>query len=189
MLSVLEIVPQNILCHIAYLSAASSLLGSPHSILQLLLTSRTIYHCLAPPSCPQLYANLFRITFDTAAVIRRLRSPHVLTASALSGELVRRHRMLRRVRHRDMSSQNMAEDLFAAHMMLLESDGLNEIQLAAANFSDYISAIVRIRLGHNISDDSPAAEIDSLAVWSLWLTLSRRGSLISSDLIQRDFFL
>lgn len=172
MTSLLEIVPPDILRHIAYLSAASLVFEPPGDILRLLLTSRTLYRSLAVPSCPQLYADIFCIKFDIAAATRRCRTPDLLTTSSLSAELVQRHQMLRRVSRLHISSPDvMVQDLFTAYMMILESDGLNEMQLAVAGFPEFIAKVVQTRLARCVLDENGAG---SFAVWSLWLTLSRR---------------
>jgi hypothetical protein len=175
MSSYLETVPYNVLCHIAYLSASSCVLAVPSDVLRLMLTSRTIYHTLAVSSCPHLYADLFRVKFDIAAHKRRMRFPGQLTSSSLSAELVRRYGMLRHVRLGQVPSQVLlAQDLFTAYMMILESDGLNEKQLEEVHFSEYATTIVRNRLSRSGAKDLLAEGIDSLAMWTMWLTLSPR---------------
>jgi hypothetical protein len=69
----------------------------------------------------------------------------------------------------------MAQDLFTAYMMILESDGLNEMQLAAVGFCEYATTIVRTRLSRGTAEDLLGNGIDSLAAWAMWLTLSEGG--------------
>jgi len=85
--------------------------------------------------------------------------------------------MLRRVRLRQISGGDMTQDFFTAYIMILESDGLNEMQLAVAGFSDFALQVIRSRLSQGILDNSLVNETDSLALWSYLLTLSRRESL------------
>ena len=59
-------------------------------------------------------------------------------------------------------------------MMILESDGLNEMQLAAVGFSEYATTIVRTRLSRGTEKDPLGNGINSLAAWAMWLTLSDR---------------
>jgi hypothetical protein len=172
MVSHLQHAPLNVLIHIATLSGSSHVLEPPTDVLHLSLSNHYFYSALSVRSCPQLYANLFYARFDTAAVLRRLRSVHVLTSSALCAELVQRYRAMRRIRRRDMSDQNMAQDLFTILMMVYESDGLNEMQLTAAGLPQYIHKLLRTRLPHSFVN-----EIDPLVIWLSWLTLSRRESL------------
>jgi hypothetical protein len=104
-----------------------------------------------------------------------MRFPGQLTSSSLSAELVRRYGMLRHVRLGQVPSQVLlAQDLFTAYMMILESDGLNEKQLEEVHFSEYATTIVRNRLSRSGAKDLLAEGIDSLAMWTMWLTLSPR---------------
>lgn|ERR1700722_5802422 len=173
MVSYLQKVPNDVLTHIAFLSASSSIFYPPTDVFHLSLSSRDMYDTLSIQSCPHLYAKLYSICFDTAAIRRRFRSPHMLTSSALCSEFVQRCRVLRRVRRGDISSQDLAQDLLTVYMMILESDGLNEMQLAVSGFPQYIAMLVQARLPHLEATNALTNETDSLAVWLLWLTLSR----------------
>jgi hypothetical protein len=176
MVSPLQRVPHNILFRIAFLSASSTIFDPLTDILHLSLTCRDIHDSLSVKACPQLYANLLQTRFDTAAALRRFRSVDMLTSSSLCAEFVQRCRVLQRVRRGDISTTGLAQDLFTAAMMVLESDGLNEMQLSAVAFPQFISKLLRNRLPKAVECIPFANEIDSLAIWLLWLTLSRRAS-------------
>jgi hypothetical protein len=171
MVSYLQTVPNNVLTHIAFLSASSTPFDPPSDTLNLSLTSRDMFESLSVQHCPDLYAHLFTTRFDTAAPLRRFRTPYMLTSSSLCAEFVQRYRVMRRIHRRDISSQGLAQDLFTVLMMLLESDGLNKMQLAVVGFPRYIITLLRTRLRH---DTPPIDDVDSLAVWILSLSLSRR---------------
>jgi hypothetical protein len=171
MASYLETAPRDILHHIAFLLASSSVLEPPHHLLHLLLTSSTIHRSLSVHNCPHLYASIFRTKFDLVAKVHRS-----LTDSALAAELLLRCRVLRRARCRDLSFQDSRQDLLAALRMLLESEGLNEAQLFAAGFPDFILSFVRLHLSHD--SDHPSSPLhrdtNALAIWLLCFTLSHR---------------
>lgn len=174
MASYLEQIPRDILQHIAFVGESSSILQPPHNLLCLLLTSSTIYRSLTPSACPHLYANIFRTKFDIAAARRRYHP--ALTDSALAVELRHRFRVLQRTRRCDLSTSGLRQDLWTALVMVLESDGMNEVQLSAAGFSDFIVALVRSRLEKDKDRGTCFDEIQALSIWLLCLTISRRRS-------------
>src|SRR5215510_8168273 len=95
--SYLEAAPDEVLRHIAFLSAVSSIMRPPHTLLQMQLTSRRMYNSLSIHASPEVYANLFSATFDTSAITRRFTS---LSSSSVATELVRRYQVLSRIRHK-----------------------------------------------------------------------------------------
>ncbi|KAF9450759.1 hypothetical protein P691DRAFT_436622 [Macrolepiota fuliginosa MF-IS2] len=176
----LEAIPCDILQHIAFLTTIDSYpwLGAPRDILTLLRTSPTLYHTLSMRSCPHLYADIFRSTFDVHAPQKRFRFQ--ITDSALAEELVLRYKMLRRVRARIFSNSELRQDLWTAFWMVQESDGLNELQLRYAGLSEYILDLVKSwSTGGGLQHFEKAAlhEIRSLVIWLLCFTLTRQHIL------------
>jgi hypothetical protein len=136
----LSTVPQEVLEHIAFLTATDTFLGPPSSLLPLLLTSRPINASLSIASNHHLYARIFCHKFDTAAPISRLGSDQ-LTSLAFAEELRRRCVVLQRLRdrldsttharHADGADNRMSlyDVLFTVYIMMLENDGKNKLQL------------------------------------------------------------
>ena len=172
--SYLETIPAEVLRHIAFLCAASATLGPPHDFLQLLLTSRQIYFALSIDASPDVYANLFRSSFDTAAIVRRFPS---FSSSSVTVELVRRFQTMRRIRHRCISVPQIRSDLWTAYLMMLENDGLNLSQLLAAGIVPFLLEVIRgVFQGNHptaMNDLGQSYEIKCLSLWLLWLTASR----------------
>lgn len=172
----LESIPCDILQYIALLATLGSqpVLTTPRPVSMLLLTSSTLYRSLCVKSCPHLYANIFRATFDTRAGRRRF--TFQLTDSALACELLFRHKMLRNVRHRSCLPAELRQDLWTAFWMVQESDGLNELHLRLAGLVEYLLDIVKRWTGDTISisrESGPTRELQSLVIWLLCFTLSR----------------
>ena len=136
MSSRLETIPRDILQHIAFLSTSSSIFDAPIEIQRLLLTSSYIYQSLHLHAAPHIFAQIFHTKFDTTALFRRYGSS--LTQSILAEELSNRCRLLQRARRMDFSSTNLMQDLWAALWLIVESDGLNELQLTNSNFPAFI---------------------------------------------------
>lgn len=179
MISYLEVVPNDVLRHIAFHCAFSSTFEPPHNFLNLLLTNRRIYNSLSISTCPEVYARLFCSKFDTTALLRRFPS---LTTSCFASELVQRCRALRRIRRCCISEPDIQADLWTLYLMILESDGLNEMQLLSAGVFQFLVLFIRNRFGNGVSRNPTLFQTsiaDSLALWLLWFTISRRES--SSD--------
>ena len=169
MVSFFENVPCDILQYIALLVPTSSELESLCHLLNLLLTSSTFYHSLSIHASPHLYASIFRTKFD---IVQDLHGQ--LTDSALAAECVRRCRLLRRVRRGDLASENAEQDLWAALRMIMENNGLNDAQLLAAGFPEFVMPFAKAHLPYGGTIHSPEYEISVLAAWLLCLTISRR---------------
>ncbi len=170
--SCLETIPCDILQYITLLSTIGSypVLNSPRPVLSLLLTCSTLYRSISMKTCPHLYADIFRATFDTRAARRR--STFQLTDSALACELVFRHKMLQDVRNRSLTSAELRQNLWTAFWMVQESDGLNELHLRNAGFVEYLLDIVKYWTCNNTScNNPPTYEIQPLLIWLLCFTL------------------
>lgn len=170
----LDTLPRDVIRHIAFLSAADSPFDSPDAILSLLQTCTSLYRELSLFIAPDLYAHIFSVKFDTTATSRRY--PGQLTDSAVAGELVNRYRLLRRVQYMNFSSVGLLQDLWTALWMLLENDSLNEQQLSAVGFTQFI-----LRLALSVLTPSAARKLrvatqhlDDICIWLLCLSLRRR---------------
>lgn len=94
----------------------------------LLCTCRAINSAISPSANPELYAQIYRANFDTAAVYRRLgdaaSSSRKVRAKALTAELKRRvialRRLTRRLRSDDVS-ETKDDDLWFIYLMLIEN--------------------------------------------------------------------
>ena len=169
MSSFLQKAPNDVLQHIAFSSATSTIFQPPTATIHLSQTCRSVYDAICLKRCPQLYSRIFSVCFDVSAPLRRLGAAR-LTASCLSGVLVQRCQALRRIRRQIFSIENLRQDLWTIYGMLLESDGLNEYQLLMAGLPDFIIAFLR----QCLRDEHADHEVKSLAVRLCSMTISRR---------------
>jgi len=113
----LDTIPPEVLGLIAYHSSIDTL-QPPTSILQ---SSKQLNDTLSPRSNPNLYARIFKDTFDTSAATRRCTSP--LTASKLTDELELRTRALGRLK-REVKAGKVGgveeRDLWVIYILLIE---------------------------------------------------------------------
>ncbi|KAI6037969.1 hypothetical protein EDC04DRAFT_2570531 [Pisolithus marmoratus] len=168
MSSSLERIPLDVLAQIAFFSADPVSPPSFDSLLQLLLTSRTLYRLLSIRTCPQLYADLFRVTFDLSAYFHKS-GRCAKTSSYLARELQRRAGLLRRIRLRQMTNEHLLSDLWGIHLMLLESDSLNETHLHSVGVAQWILGILENYCPATGSSDQQTAAL-AIAVASLVLS-------------------
>lgn len=118
-------IPLEILEHIALCVATDQLAGPPTDLTSLSSSCKDLYHSLALPRNPTLYAAIFSYKFDTDAIRRRLNVENI-TSVALSMELIKRFTALRRLRRGDGShailsdSSHRENDLWVAILMMLE---------------------------------------------------------------------
>lgn len=164
----LESVPYEVLVRIALdLACADDALGPPKYLPAFFSTSRT----LAALASDALLARIFRAKFDTSAALRRL-GPIALFSRNLASQLKTYSVALKRLRRGDVHSATLAEDLWAAYVMLLESDGRNDVHLREyARLRQFADALVRARLHENKTPEGWPVEsvISNLAVWCLWM--------------------
>jgi hypothetical protein len=115
--SMLETIPPEVLGLISY-HVSIETLQPPTALLQ---SSKQLHDALSPRSNPNLYAKVFRDSFDTSAATRRCSSP--LTARKLTKELERRTRALGRLKRslRDGKVGKVVEgDLWVIYILLVE---------------------------------------------------------------------
>jgi hypothetical protein len=115
--SMLESIPPEVLGLVAYHLSIESL-QPPTNILQ---ASKQLHDTLSPRSNPNLYARIFKATFDTSAATRRCTSD--LTARKLTDELELRTRALGRLKRR-VRNGNVGgvedRDLWVIYILLIE---------------------------------------------------------------------
>lgn len=177
-MSLLESVPDNVLQLIAFFHFIST--EGPPPVFQLLSTNRAIYEILSTDACPELYARVYLFKFDLGSP-QRLRSSW-LTDECLATELVHRFQVLRRFSLRQLSEECIRSDLWTAYMMILESDGLNERQLASAEVGPCLLEFIFCRFREECHKYGRplASEINSLALWVIYLTSSAREFLMET---------
>jgi hypothetical protein len=113
----LDTIPPEVIGLIAYHVSVETL-QPPTSILR---SSKQLNDTLSPQSNPNLYARIFKDTFDTSAADRRCTSP--LTAKNLTDELELRTRALGRLKRRvkDGKVGGVEErDLWVIYILLIE---------------------------------------------------------------------
>lgn len=186
----LAMIPQEILEHIAFYTAANDgFLGPPHDLVSLLTLNQRIHSALSFETNPHLYARIFTFKFDVKPAIRRLGVDHI-HARALAEELRRRCTYLKRLRARTDSRDNPSLSkhdkenqlngvLWTAYLMMLESDGNNERQLREyARIDEWLREFWFHSEGASQAmwsvkgEEWPANhERMALAMWLLWFTL------------------
>ncbi|KAG6889686.1 hypothetical protein C0995_015434 [Termitomyces sp. Mi166 len=168
----LSSIPHNVLQDIAFDLAILSLPRPPLHLASLLLACSDTYRALSPRNCPQLYARIFRETFDFDPNLHAK-----VSDSVLASELHRRHRVLWRTRCMDLSSDFDQEELCGAMRMVIENAGQNEKLLSSAGFSTFMMSFVLQRLMHAgaanllpLTDDNTT----SMEIWLLCLSLNHQ---------------
>ncbi|RSH90140.1 hypothetical protein EHS25_001474 [Saitozyma podzolica] len=167
----LDIVPPEVLSRIAlHVSAETSL-----PPVNLLLTSHAIHSSLCASNNPNLYASIFRSSFDVSAAQRRVGS---LNAVDLTRELRRRMGALARlgwmVRTGDV--RGVGDDqLWVIYVMLIENDGKNLQHLLAPRGEVHLPTFLQLYheqhlLAAAVEPGFPAETVGrSLAIWIAWL--------------------
>ncbi|KAJ7938459.1 hypothetical protein B0H13DRAFT_1943131 [Mycena leptocephala] len=162
MRSFLELVPHDVLQHIALVGASPGS-APPVDLCCLLATCRMIYDGLNIHSNPHLYAAIFKLKYEVATAC----SQH--TDSSLASELVHRCRALRRCRHLDMSLQGLRQDLWTLLRMVVEEGRC--VPLFEARFPKFIVELARYYLGEDVRSQG---DIKSLVIWLFCLGVSRQ---------------
>jgi hypothetical protein len=171
MASPLDVIPYDVLLQVALFTASDASLGPPSALPSLLLTNKRLFRDLSVDASPQLYANLFHRRFDPPKFFPTSRG--IVPATTLAREYVARYKVLRRSRLASWRDEELLDDMRCALRMLLESEGLNEVHLAAHNFPTSLLALAESRL-----PGGGASEVKSLIVWLLSLSLSRGAWLV-----------
>ncbi|KAJ2914010.1 hypothetical protein MD484_g6406, partial [Candolleomyces efflorescens] len=197
-MTTLDVVPQEILEHIACFLATDQVLGPPSHLTPLLLANRKINARLSIKENPHFYAVVFSRKFDVGTAKRRL-GDEALSSEVLAGELKRRFSLLKRIRSRkdclvEPGSGQRPDDilddiLVTSYLMVLENDGNNKPQLLQYAqldkwLKDYLfhadgasGTVQRVRSGNYPLTSARA----SLAMWLLWFFLRPSEYLGASD--------
>lgn len=126
--SPLERCSPEILERVVLSEAEERLPGPPSTLLPLLTTSKTLNFALSPNTNNSLYASIFALKFDTAALSRRF-NERWFTSQCLSSELRHRFKVLNRIRRGDIDGPMLPRDLWTIFLLLLEHDYKNTRQL------------------------------------------------------------
>ncbi|EPQ53003.1 hypothetical protein GLOTRDRAFT_122335 [Gloeophyllum trabeum ATCC 11539] len=170
----LDTVNAEILARIAFYAATNSELGPPADLLALLLTCKSIHAAISPPTNYALYADAFRAKFDVEPVQRRF-PDRWSTDRCLAKELVKRCKMLRRMRRREVPSlEQLTDDLWTAYLMMLEHDKHNRTLLVRwAGIREFLWQILAASLTRGLFDWFNNREVASLIVWLFWMSMDR----------------
>ncbi|ETW80016.1 hypothetical protein HETIRDRAFT_453021 [Heterobasidion irregulare TC 32-1] len=192
--SPLDIVPQEVLEHIAFFAASADPIGPPADLVPLLLANRRLAAALSSASNPHLHARIFAAKFDARAPLRRL-GPRATAPAQLAADLRRRFVLLQRIRmhvgcfvHPTSAAadpddpethQLVSEMLWTVYVMMLENDGRNERQLREyahmdAWLRDYWfdpsgASGARIAIASNQWPRN--TELSAVAMWLFWFLL------------------
>ena len=198
MSSIFDRVPNELLTNIAYYATCGNPLGPPSDLLSLLLVNRRFASTLSESGNRRLYADVFASKFDLAPYIRHLGIERA-TPAHLTEELNRRCRLLRNIRQKKPcrindtrftpdETRSMHEMLWLAYLMLLESEGLNELQLRQyAHLDQWLktfwfeadgASCATLAIQEN--DWPPNTDLASLAMWSYWFMFTP-GAFLSGS--------
>ncbi|KAF5325951.1 hypothetical protein D9611_001011 [Ephemerocybe angulata] len=178
----LDLVPQEILEHIAFFLSTEEICGPPAHLVSLLLTNRKINARLSTRDNPHFYAVVFAHKFDYRTAKARLGEERI-DSEALTEELKRRFTVLKRFRSKKdclagtAPSDGCLDELLAtAYLMMLEDEGRNKMQLLFYSemdqwIKDYMlhkdgASLTRQRL-ENGGYPLPTTRA-SLAMWLFW---------------------
>jgi len=140
----LQSMPCDVLSHLALVTVSLSAgIPTPREIttvIALTLTCCSIHYKLSLSHNPHLYADIFRLMFDIAAIRRRV-GAEATASSALTSELEQRVKALKRIKVvldafecEEASWDVISTDLMCLFIMMTENDGKNRYQLI--NFVD-----------------------------------------------------
>ncbi|KAH7882781.1 hypothetical protein F5I97DRAFT_318922 [Phlebopus sp. FC_14] len=183
MSSRLEAVPVDVLTQVAFFTIDPSPVANLDTLLHLIMCCRTLYGHLCIHACPQLYARIFRATFDLTGHCRRSRQ-NMKTATCLASELRTRRRVLRRIRLCQIVDNKLLADLWTVYLMLLESDGLNEMHLHAAGVQGWVLRVLQTDLARTAGGYDDQVLSLAISVASLVLSHNNISNLPSGDRTQ-----
>jgi hypothetical protein len=171
---------------IAFSALEERLLGPPSDLLALLTTSKTINFALSPGNNNNLYARIFALKFDTAALSRRL-TRRWLTTKSYATELRRRFEALKRIRHCVVDGLMVQYDLWAAFFILLEHDHKNALQLAEWAKAHIFASTVARRWLTGAYGPQFGENVGALVCAILW-ELMREGQLCKTCVALDGYF-
>ena len=178
----LSILPNELISHCAFHLIAQSPLGPPNALIPLALTSRSFHHVV---TANPFLAKICRLKFDVRPLTRRLFRPR---DRDLADELVRCCRLIHEIRRADVAeSDSILDDTFmSAYILMLSNDGKNYAQLEHAGLHTLVDNFVRSRLweGRHSNQGWPLdTPNNSVALWLLWMTLTKGWSSLFLPLI------
>ncbi|KIJ46322.1 hypothetical protein M422DRAFT_250370 [Sphaerobolus stellatus SS14] len=206
-LELFNTLPPDILCNIAL----ELVRRSPHPlhfaivpIRSLLLTSRHVYNCLSLGHRPDLYADIFQISFDMAPIRRRLGVKAVFSTS-LAHALVERCATLKRlsslfsqlpslgrnagewrsvaITGRGLFEALQVNDLMNVWIMLMENDCRNKQQLNSIMLTNGLARILVYFILRDVQDFDPLPHDPR---FSLCLVLIRMTGVLANTLDFED---
>ncbi|KAJ3526861.1 hypothetical protein NM688_g8207 [Phlebia brevispora] len=185
----LAMFPQEVLEHIVFFAATDNFLGPPAGLLPFLTLNHALHEMLSFETNPHLYARIFSYKYDLASAVRRMGADN-LPATALAEELRRRSIILRQFRNlvecKAGRTQFLDTMLWTAYLMVLESDGKNELQLREyAQINTWLKAYWfhpsgtsgALRIVSDADQWPDNTQQMSLALWLLWFMLNPGTSL------------
>lgn len=185
MSSLIESLPRELLENVAVHLVADAPVGLPTVLGPLIATSRTLYsrlsHCAPDDSNAALYAQIFHLSFDSAAVRRRSHTP---TSTQYLHQLQAYAKVLNAVRSGDIHRPDVEEILLQALAMLFDDDGKNRQQLEAVNIFYFAMLYLNIRFheGRELPESNgwPVHSVaNSCAMWLAWMITSEGVCILS----------
>lgn len=171
--------PNELWLNIAFFVVATSPLGPP-PLRSLLLINKRISAVL---NTDALKARIFRLSWDSGAVLRRSFQPH---NRELAEQLVLCCTLLKAIKERDLTSVEVQTHLFTAYILMLDNDGKNYAQLEWAGIDAYVDGYIRQSLFSD-RDTNMGWPIDSsenaCALWLAWMTIKRGNFSLSFSLL------
>jgi hypothetical protein len=184
----LTTLPFDILTRIA-LASLSQDIPTPSdlaSLLALVFTSSAIHEVLSLKANPHLYATIFRLMFDTAAIKRRL-GPAAVVTSALAKEFSQRIEILIRIRaaseqgywdsaqHRDDWNQHGNSYVRNVLSMMMENEEKNSYQLGCARVLKVSDSLVSTLLRYGLESTPPSHQPCMTLTFALMWMLNSQG--------------
>lgn len=203
-MSVLAIIPQEVLEHIAFFAATDGFVGPPEGIIALLGVDRRTHAALSISSNPYLWSRIFAFKFDLpCSASPLLEGGRTVGPAEVCEEFKLRCTLLKRIRNRTDSLATsyvlspthrdcLRSILWMAFLMMLENEGKNDRQLREyAGFDGWLREFLFHPSGASLAAWSvkvdlwpPNDERSSLALWLFWYML-KPGELSVSHLCFR----
>ncbi|KAF8799856.1 hypothetical protein BYT27DRAFT_6848701 [Phlegmacium glaucopus] len=187
-MSLFSKLPLEIISQFSFILLADQPLGPPHGLLPIALTCRSFN---AIVTSKQFLAKLCRFKFDVRAINRRSFHPR---DRDLADELIRCCFLLKEIRRADVAeTESVVDDtLWASYILMLNNDGKNYAQLQHAGLDAYVDKFVMTRLweGRESNQGWPLDSANnSLALWLMWMTLTKEKLLAESPAAREQIIL
>ena len=174
--SVLCSIPPEVLEDIALELVLADPIGPPKNLLRLAQTCKHIHETLTSNA---LRARIYNATFDSSASRRRL-GTRAHRSKNLARQLQVNHGALALIRSGDIYVATIEHLLWRAFLMLLDNDGKNHVQLAAAGLDDFVERFILERLMEDADDGWPVDNtVNSLALWVFSMMITEGASCFS----------